>query len=43
MFENLISVLRPSRAFGGGENAAVSSDADDEKDYHDRAERDLHF
>src|SRR5580698_5989740 len=43
MFKHLIRVLGPLGAFGGGENAAVSDDTDDEEYSHDRAERELHF
>jgi hypothetical protein len=31
MFENLIRVLRPLGTFRGGDNAAVSDDADDQE------------
>ena len=43
MLENLIRVLGPSGTIRGGENAAVSDDADYEKHGHDGAERDLHL
>src|ERR1700719_3788728 len=43
MFKNLVRVLCPSGTCRGGQNAAVSDDADDKKRGHDRAERGLHF
>jgi hypothetical protein len=43
MFKDLIRMLSPSGTCRGGEDAAVSDDADDEKRSHDHAERGLHF
>jgi hypothetical protein len=43
MFKNLIRMLRPLGTFRGGENAAVSDDADDKEQSHESAERGLHF
>src|SRR5579863_13824 len=43
MLENLIRMLGPLGTFKGGENTAVSDDANDKQHSHDRAERGLYF